>query len=220
MAATAKETPERFGWSATVSDPYEMDFNPCEGATHGSRRRKPERFDVLLEQREASATGTIPGDVTGEIQRLDRADLLILQYPMWWHLPPAILKGWFARVLVYGDVYSSKKSFEHGRFAGKKALVSVTVGTSEATYHHNGRSGDIDLMLWPINFTLAFVGYTALKPFVAYGVEAGLRYCDDTVVDERLANITAIWRRPLSDVNSVPIVPFNPRSGGARGRRP
>jgi hypothetical protein len=23
----------------------------------------------------------------------NRADLLILQYPMWWHLPPAMLKG-------------------------------------------------------------------------------------------------------------------------------
>ena len=28
-------------------------------------------------------------------------------------------------------------------------MLSVTVETSEATYAHDGRSGDIDLLLWP-----------------------------------------------------------------------
>ena len=102
--------------------------------------------------------------MAAEIARLDQADLLILQYPMWWHLPPAMLKGWFDRVLAYGEVYTSKKRFEHGRFAGKKAMLSVTVGTSEATYAHDGRSGDVDLLLWPVHFTLAYVGYTVLAP--------------------------------------------------------
>jgi len=209
MSAIAKTALEQAGWTATISDLYAMDFDPCERGSHYAQRLKPDRFDVQLEQREASATGSVPADVTAEIARLDKADLLILQYPMWWHLPPAMLKGWFDRVLVYGDVYTSKKRFENGRYAGRKALISVTVGTSEATYHHNGRSGDIDLMLWPVNFTLAFVGYTILKPFVAYGVEAGLRYSDNSIVDKRLAGITTNWQRTLSDLSSVPTVPFN-----------
>src|ERR1700736_2657311 len=100
-----------------------------------------------------------------ELALMDRADLLVLQYPMWWHLPPAMLKGWLDRVLAYGEVYTSRKRFENGR----------TVGTSSATYAHDGRSGDIDLMLWPVNFSLAYAGYEVLAPFVAYGVEAGLR---------------------------------------------
>ena len=62
-------------------------------------------------------------------------------------------------------------------------MLSVTVGTSEATYAHDGRSGDIDLLLWPVNFSLAYVGYTVLAPFVAYGVEAGLRYSDPAAVE-------------------------------------
>jgi NAD(P)H dehydrogenase (quinone) len=53
--------------------------------------------------------------VKAEIARLDAADLVILQYPMWWHLPPAMLKGWFDRVFIYGDVYTSGKRFEAGR---------------------------------------------------------------------------------------------------------
>ena len=68
-----------------------------------------------------------------ELALMDRGDLLVLQYPMWWHLPPAMLKGWFDRVLAYGEVYTSKKRFENGRFVGKRAMLSVTVGTGR---HH------------------------------------------------------------------------------------
>jgi len=50
-----------------------------------------------------------------------------------------------ARVLPGG--YTSKKRFEKGRFVGKRAMLSVTVGTSRSTYEYDGRSGDIDLML-------------------------------------------------------------------------
>ena len=113
-----------------------------------------ERFSVQNEQRHASNEGTIPIDVKSEIELLDRANLLVLQYPMWWHLPPAILKGWYDRVLIYSEVYTSKRRFERGRFLGKRAMLSVTVGTSADTYAYDGRSGDIDLMLWPVNFTL------------------------------------------------------------------
>jgi hypothetical protein len=39
-----------------------------------------------------------------------------------------ILKGWFDRVLRYGEVYTSRKRFENGRFVGKRAMLSATVG--------------------------------------------------------------------------------------------
>ena len=106
---------------------------------------------------------------------------------MWWHMPPAILKGWFDRVFAYGGVYTASRRFEAGRFAGKRALLSVTVANRpSATYEHNGRSGDISLMLWPVEFTLAYVGYEILAPFVAYGVEGTLRYSDPSEITARL----------------------------------
>jgi NAD(P)H dehydrogenase (quinone) len=126
------------------------EFDPCERATHYPAPLNGDRFDVQTEQRHASEGGTLPAEVAAEIERLDNADLLILQYPMWWHLPPAMLKGWLDRVFIYGRVYTSKQRFEHGRFTGKRALRSVTVGTSEQTYAFNGCSGDIDLLLWPV----------------------------------------------------------------------
>ena len=199
LAATARDALERKGWSVTVSDLYQMGFDPCERPEHYAAPLDRGRFDVQSEQRHASANQTIPAEVAAEIARVDQADLLILQYPMWWHLPPAILKGWFDRVFIYGDVYTSKKRFENGRFVGKKAMLSVTVGTS----------GDIDLLLWPVNFSLAYGGFSVLEPFVAYGVEAGLRYSDSSAVEARLKAIRANLAATLSQVETIPAIPFN-----------
>ena len=209
LAATARAALERQGWAVTVSDLHAMGFDPCERAAHYAEPLDPGRFDAQAEQRHASQNRTLPAEVAGEIARLDAADLLILQYPMWWHLPPAMLKGWLDRVFAYGEVYTSKKRFEHGRFVGKRAMLSVTVGTSMATYAHDGRSGDIDLLLWPVNFSLAYVGYTVLEPFVAYGVEAGLRYSDPAAVEARLAGIARDWAVLLTRLDEVPTIPFN-----------
>ena len=184
-----------------------------------AERANRERFDAQREQRHSGDVGAIPAFVAEELAQLDAADLLILQYPMWWHMPPAILKGWFDRVFAYGPAYTASRRFEAGRFAGKRALISVTVGTSRATYEHNGRSGDISLMLWPVQFTLAYVGYEILAPFVAYGVEGGLRYSDPAAVEARLAAIAADLRGDLARVAERPIVPFNRMSEwGADGR--
>jgi NAD(P)H dehydrogenase (quinone) len=209
LAHSAQRSLEQSGWSVTLSDLYQMGFDPCERASHYMERLDSGRFDVQSEQREASRNGHIPVDVAAEIARLDRADLVILQYPMWWHLPPAMLKGWLDRVFIYGDVYTSKQRFENGRFVGKKAMLSVTVGTSQATYAYDGRSGDIDLLLWPVNFSLAYVGFTVLSPFVAYGVESGLRYSDVGTVETRLKDVTNEWAETLSRVESIPTIPFN-----------
>jgi NAD(P)H dehydrogenase (quinone) len=200
---------EAEGWVVSVSDLYAMGFDPCERPEHYSDRAAAARFDAQVEQRHASENGNLPQAVTDELALMDRADLLILQYPMWWHLPPAMLKGWFDRVLAYGAGYTSKKRFENGRFAGKRAMLSVTVGTSRATYEYDGRSGDIDLMLWPVNFTLAYVGYEVLAPFVAYGVEAGLRYSDASTVENRLRAVVADFRDALPRLAERETVPFN-----------
>jgi NAD(P)H dehydrogenase (quinone) len=212
LANVARNTLSDKGWEITISDLYSMGFDPCERAEHYGFSDLDYRFDVQSVQRDASKNNSIPPFVKEEIDRLDNSDLVIFQYPMWWHLPPAILKGWFDRVFAYGEVYASKKRFEKGRFVGKKALISVTVGTSEETYHHNGRSGDINLMLWPIHFTIAYVGFSILNPYIAYGVEAGLRYSDDKVVTKRLKNIELEYAERLSNFEQDEILPFNKMS--------
>ena len=212
LADIARRELEKRNWTVTVSDLYAMGFDPCERPEHYLDRLEPDRFDVQAEQRHASDQGSIPAEVRAEIKHLDQADLVILQYPMWWHLPPAILKGWFDRVLIYGEVYRSTQWFEAGRFSGKRAMVSVTVGTGPETYAHDGRSGDIDLLLWPVNFTMAYVGFDILRPFTAYGVEAGLRYSDASVVEARLKKVGDDLAARLRGIEEEPLIPFNTMS--------
>lgn len=209
LASLARQTLEGRGWGVTITDLAAAGFDPCEKAAHYREPLNPERFDVQAEQRHASATQALPDDVRAEIARLDQADLVILQYPMWWHLPPAALKGWMDRIFVYGEVYKSTIRFENGRFVGKKAMLSTTVGTSPETYAFNGRSGDIDLLLWPVNFSLAYVGFDVLVPHVAYGVEAGLRYSDASVVEKRLQKIQDDWAARLQTIETEAAIPFN-----------
>src|SRR5262249_32936363 len=112
-----------------------------------------------------------------------------------------------------------RQRFENGRSQGKRAMISVTVGTSPETYAFDGRSGDIDLLLWPVNFTLAYVGFTVLAPFVAYGVEAGLRYSDAGVVEARLKHVEANLAAALHGLDRRAAVPFNRmEEWGADGR--
>lgn len=213
LARVAERVLRERAWQVSTSDLYAMAFDPSEKAEHYEDRRDPDRFDAQAEQRHASETQAIPPAVRDEIDRLDQADLLILQYPMWWHLPPAILKGWFDRVLVYGEVYRSDYRFEKGRFAGKKAMLSLTCGTSAATYAHNGRSADIDLLLWPVHFSLAYVGFDVIAPQVAYGVEGGgPQYSARAEITGRLKKIAADYASRLRSIETEPALPFNKMS--------
>lgn len=46
--------------------------------------------------------GKLSGDIRREQDKLPRADTLVVQFPLWWFGPPAILKGWFDRLFVQG----------------------------------------------------------------------------------------------------------------------
>lgn len=61
-----------------------------------------------------------------------------------------------------------------------------------------------------MNFSLAYVGYGVLAPFLAFGVEAGLRYSDPAAIEERLRSIVADFcatlPRPPSERQSLSTV--------------
>lgn len=200
---------ETDGYAVEVSDLYRQAFDPLEAPGHYSLRRDPDWFRPQDEQRHSAEADTVPAAVRAEIEKLDRADFVLLQYPMWWYQPPAILKGWLDRVLTYGGVYTSRVRYDRGRFRGRRAMLSVTVGAPEATFAYNGRNGDIDLLLWPMCFTLHYVGYSVLPPFVSYGVEGGLSYSDPAVVGTRLEGWLRGLEQRIDELESTEPMPFS-----------
>lgn len=198
----AVEELRALGHDVEVSDLYAMGFDPVEAAGHFSDRAARDQFHVQTEQRHAFETRTTSPDVQAEIDKLMKADLLVLQFPIWWFAAPAILKGWLDRVFVYG-LYSSRQRYDAGLFKGKKAFVSVTAGGPETSFRHDGRNGDIELVLWPINFTLYYMGYTVLQHYAVFGVDP------NTMSAVTLDTCSAGLRRKLQNISTDDPLKFN-----------
>jgi len=102
--------------------------------------------------------------------KLEACDALVLQFPLWWFGMPAIMKGWVDRVFAAGRVYGGGKWYDHGAFAGKRAICSVTIGGPASMYTRDGLNGPIDEILFPINHgMLAFTGFSVLPAFLVHG---------------------------------------------------
>lgn len=207
LTRTAERALRERGGTVTVSDLYRMNFDPVERADHYANRATTNVFAPLNEQRHASATATLPEDVAAEIDRLERADLVILQFPLWWHGPPAMLKGWMDRVFVSGGLYTSRMRYDTGYFRGRRALVSVTTGAPQAAFGPGNRGGDFDTMLWPVQYSMHYMGFSILPPFISYGVQGhGYSYENESSLQDRLKRNLGDWRSHLSNLdNSEPL---------------
>ncbi len=68
-------------------------------------------------------------------EKVSRENELIVIYPLWWNNVPAMLKGFFDRVLTARFAFRySEKGFPMGLLVGKRALVLATAG-GPAWYH-------------------------------------------------------------------------------------
>jgi NAD(P)H dehydrogenase (quinone) len=68
--------------------------------------------------------GVLPADVLAEQAKVQGADCLALIYPVWWNEAPAILKGWFDRILSKGWAYDIT---ENGEFRPLLKLKKVLI---------------------------------------------------------------------------------------------
>lgn len=197
------------GYRVEVSDLYAEDFDPVEHPRRYAARACPARFFPLTEQRYAYGEGTLASDVKREIARLERADLIIIQFPLWWHAQPAILKGWFDRVFVYGGLYSGQTRYDSGLFGSKRVICSVTTGAPGRTFEPHGRSGDIVRLLWPIHHSLYYLGLKVLAPNMIFGVQGGgLQYEDEQALHARLDAEMHAWSGRVATLHEEPSLPF------------
>jgi NAD(P)H dehydrogenase (quinone) len=159
------------GHEVQVSDLYAMNWNPVATAADFTARENPDYLVYALEQRLGVKSQSIAADIQQELDKLLWADLLILNFPIFWFSAPAMLKGWIDRVLVSGVCYGGKRFYDQGGLAGKKALVTVTLGGREHMFGERAIHGPLEDMLRPIlRGTLAYVGLEVLPPFVAWHV--------------------------------------------------
>lgn len=94
----AIRTIEAFGWSVTTSDLYQMKFKASADEDDFTTLYDSDFFDLQKEQQVALQRQTFAEDILREHSLLEEANLIVFQFPLWWHSVPGLLKGYIDRV--------------------------------------------------------------------------------------------------------------------------
>lgn len=172
MKNVALQTLEGQAHSVVVSDLYAQGFQAVAQkwdfvTTSGGH------FNYMLEQKHAANLEmSFSPDIVGEIQKLKAADIVLFITPVWWMGVPAILKGWFDRVLAMGVAWDKDKIYENGLMRGKQAILIAAAGQPEAYFEQEGRHrATANQLLYPINHTtFAYCGFNVHEPFIGLNV--------------------------------------------------
>ena len=160
------------GHEVKISDLYRMNFKAVLNQDDFTQRKDEEIFNPILEQFNALGTGSIAQDIKDEIGKIQWADILIFQFPIWWSSIPAILKGWIDRVFLPGIVHNiaEGKMYNTGLLKGKKAMLSFTTGATKEIYSSEGPHGDInEILKYLTHNTLELTGLEVLPSFTIFG---------------------------------------------------
>ncbi len=128
-------------------------------------------YNYMLEQKNTAKNGLLfSPDIMAEIEKLAQADIILFHTPIWWFSVPAILKGWFDRVLAMGVAWDGGKIYEKGLLRGKSAMLCVVAGGPKEYYSEGGKhKATMEQILHPIQHgTFAFCGLDVLEPYIVY----------------------------------------------------
>lgn len=169
MARTAVGQLEDAGWSVELSDLYAEGFDPVAGRHDFTTCADPARFHYQSEQALAAAERGFSPEIAREQARVARAKLLIFVFPLWWGGMPAMLKGWFDRVLAYGFAYEDGRRFSTGMMPDKTAMLCVTTGGTAQRFSAGDAYGPIEDVLRPVTHCmLRYLGMTVFDTYAAF----------------------------------------------------
>lgn len=203
------------GHQVQVSDLYAMRWKAVADAADFTDSEPGVRLNYAASSYRGFKAGTQASDVADEQAKITWADAVILQYPLWWFSVPAILKGWLDRVLAAGWAYrvmdpaDPKRSLRYGdgNLTGKRGMIICTTGASAANMSPRGVSGDIDDLLFPINYGIFwYTGMSALPPLVMHGT--------NRVSEEDYQRLQARLAERLATLATIEPIPYRRQNGG------
>ncbi|XP_067351499.1 NAD(P)H dehydrogenase [quinone] 1 isoform X2 [Channa argus] len=165
------------GYRVIVSDLYAMKFraDTTQDDIIGDLKN-PELFQYGEETMHAWMEGRLSDDIVAEQRKLEQAELVIFQFPLYWFSVPGIMKGWMDRVLTQGFAFSLEKMYNNGTFKGKKAMLSFTTGATQSMFQPDGINGDINITLWPLQVKTQTVNVHRIRSRVALYTSVDFRF--------------------------------------------
>jgi NAD(P)H dehydrogenase (quinone) len=200
------------GHQVLETDLYGLQWKAVFDADDFPVRVDERKLSFIKESSHAFYTRTQTEDVEREQEKLLLADAVVFQFPLWWFGFPAILKGWVDRVFAHGFAYGYRgagNSFRYGEgvLAGKRALLSVTVGGPEIDYGPRGINGPLEQLLFPITHgTLFFAGMEVLPTFAVYSAES--------TDEQRIETAKRALAARIGTLFSDEPIPFRYQNGG------
>jgi NAD(P)H dehydrogenase (quinone) len=169
MKDKAVSTVAAHGHKVDVSDLYAESFDPVAGRHDFVTSADVERFHYQSEQRHAALHQGFAPELMREHRRIAESDAFVFTFPLWWGGVPAILKGWFDRVLAYGFAYEDGCRYDTGFFRGRAAILGMSTGGTTRRFSEDGTYGSIQQVLWPTQHCVVdYLGLESAEPFVAY----------------------------------------------------
>jgi NAD(P)H dehydrogenase (quinone) len=224
---------EAAGHTVRQSDLYAMSWKAVADGGDFTDTEPGQRLTYAASSFRAFKGGTQTPDVIAEQEKLMWADAVLIQFPLWWFSVPAILKGWLDRVLAAGWAYrvtdpaNPKRSLRYGdgNLKGRRGMLIVTTGATAASLGPLGVAGDIDDLLFPVNYGVFwYTGMSVLKPHLIHGanhVGEGDYPRLEAALAARLASLATDAPIPYRAQNGGDyddnLVLKTPREGGAAG---
>lgn len=158
-----------------VRDLYELNFNPVLSGTDFG----------------AFAEGKTPADIQTERDHISWATNIVLVYPVWWIGRPAIIQGYFDRVLGFNFAFTVDENGARGLLKNEKALVINTAGTPEFIY--DAWPDSKSLISRPVaEGVLGYCGITNVKQLTFFGIAGSTDEQRAEILSEIKAEIAAL----------------------------
>lgn len=116
------EQAQMVGHHIRIRDVYALNFNPV----------------LSMADLASFRSGAVPEDILEEQEHILWADVITIVHPVWWTGMPALLKGYFDRVLSYGFAYRFGATGLEQMLLGKRLYIINTVGSEEQNYIDKG----------------------------------------------------------------------------------
>ena len=157
------------GQQASIRDLYTMGFDPLLKVGERPDRRGMELAD----------------DVRAELDALSGSDVITLVYPIWFGMPPAMLKGYIDRVVGAGVTPAQvQQRAAQGALTAGHMLSITTSGTPEAWLHEQGQIQSLRELA-----TLYLFRAFSMKSADYLHIGGIVEDLPDSVVEEHLATV-------------------------------